>query len=372
MFDPNETEMWHSWILAFEVDRSDIIAADKFQLIDQGRTCAFTGKQTEAQALFMQAREWAMHTRVPDARRVQAEANLYLGDLLRLLNDGTCQTQYEQARFLFEALSQHNLGVVSHRLATWHEENSRFAEAWREYNFVMTLWRELAREAGRLGNKRRYQKYQNQIMQIESQINSIVTSASTNTVANPAMDASKVADETGLKNKPHTSTRSRNHKETRVLVFPIYANLAAGSGLWLSENDDQDFAELDHLLIERKHYNWVNLLERSANISISSGFQYGISKIEGTSMNLAGIDNEDYVLYRKLRDLPYVPTNGDIVVASVARDGGRFGTVKRYCEEPSSHSLVPHSTEYHDSIPFDSNEIDVIGQVIAVLKLVEQ
>jgi len=369
MVDPGDTEAWNNWILSFELDRGDVVSADHFRLVDQGCMCTRAGNLAQARVFFDQAREWSAHEHFPDARRVQGEATVYLGDLEYLRGDGACQRRYEQARFLFEALSPHNLGVVSHRLATWHEQNGRATDAWREYNLALTLWRELAREQGRLGNKKRYQKFLEQIGQLESQIDSIMAQVGANPAAgaeSPRPDAPIVPTPEAT---PSASRRVWDLRESLVSVIPIYADLAAGSGLWMSDDGEiQDFAEVDHLLIESKRYKLVNLLDRNSNIRLSRGYLYGLAKVVGNSMDLAGIEDGDFVLFRKSRDVPYMKTNGDIVAATIIRNGQRYGTVKRYRGNPLPGSLEPESTGQHDSIPFNSNEIDPIGQVIAVLK----
>ncbi|MBI5304889.1 MAG: hypothetical protein HY868_22335 [Chloroflexi bacterium] len=182
----------------------------------------------------------------------------------------------------------------------------------------------------------------------------------------------KEVGETGRKTKTNKPKRVWDLGETHVSVFPIYADIAAGNGLWISDDSSiLDFAEFDHLLIKNQPHKLVNLLGSDSMIRLSRGYLYGISKVVGNSMNLASIESGDYVLFRQLRDLKYQPSNGDIVVAAVIKDGERFGTVKRFRGVRPNESLEPESTESHGSIPFASTEIDIIGQVIAVLKATE-
>jgi hypothetical protein len=368
MINYQDAGAWRHWVFSFELERSGIVSTDHFRLVDQGRMHVQAGNLAQARAVFEQAYAWALQEHLPDARRVQAEATLYLGDLARLQNDGTCVHQYEQARFLFEALSLHNVGVATHRLATWLEQNDRTADAWREYDRVLTLWRELAREHGRLGNRRRYQKYSEQIRQLELQIDAVVLriGAQPATRQEPEQPRASQAAEPAMNHPVMPPVRRR--QASFLSIIPIYTDLAAGSGIWLPNDEGpMIFAEIDHVIIEDHRYTLTNLLNEGTRLRLSRGFLYAISKAQGNSMNLAGIENGDYVLYRTPQDHPYQPTNGDIVVAAVTRGDERYGTIKRYQGNAFPGSLEPVSTEHHERIPIDPN-VEVIGQVIAVLK----
>jgi hypothetical protein len=369
MIDPKETDRWQAWVLEFELERGDVVSLDHFRLIEQGRDFFHAGNMPQARVLFAQARDWALHERMPDARRVQGEALVYLGDVARMTSDQQCQSLYEQARFIFEALSPHNLGVVSHRLATWHEQNGQLHKAWREYNLTLMLWRELTREHGRLGNKRRYHQYVEQLGKLEAQLNYLVTQVGNVNDAVILTTQPTPADAGAQPAHSKHSERIWDMGDTFLSVIPIYSDLAAGSGLWQSDDDRiQNFAEVDKLWIEGQPYKLINLLDRDSMLRLSRGYVYGLAKAIGNSMNLARIEDGDYVLFRKLRDLPYVPNHGEIVVASVVREDQRYRVVKRYCDDPGAQSLESQSTEDHQPIFFSENVIDVIGQVIAVLK----
>ncbi len=383
MLAPSDIDNWRRWVYRLDLDRPAAASAQEFNVVDQGRSRLLDGDIAGARAAFEEAYNWG-------TRDVKAEALIMLGDLDRAQNSESSRAYYERASLLC-APGSHNLGIVKHRLATLYEEQQRCGEAWNEYNASGTIWSNLATRHGQLGNRNRFRRYHEHMEVLTAHIKEIAAqlAARPNAEQNekqepaPAAPAKPRARRSGPA-KPRKSTagkpRVRKRKTstepstgTWLAAIPIYADLAAGSGLWIADDEQsQSFAEVAFCQIEGKPYELVNLLGESAEIRLARSYLYGLSRVHGNSMNLRGIENDDYVLFRKPRDTVYCPEEGHLVAASIPGLDGRYGVVKRFhIVDGTSPILQSQSTEEHPDIPFDGHQVDPVGQVIAVLKPVK-
>ncbi len=383
MSSPSDIDKWRRWVYPLDLDRSATASAKDFNVVDQGLSRLRNGDIAGARAAFEQACRWG-------TREVRAEALILLGDLDRSQNPESSRIYYEQASSLCIPGS-HNLALVKHRLATLYEEQRRCGEAWNEYTASGTIWSNLAKRHGQLGNRNRFRRYQDHIQALSAHIDAIAAqlaaqpNAGQNEKQEPAAvtPAKRRARRSGpAKPRKTTAAKPRVRKRrppsesstgTWLAAIPIYANLAAGSGLWIADDEQShSFAEIAFCRIEGKPYELVNLLSQGAEVRLSRDYLYGLSQVHGDSMNQRGIEDCDYVLYRKPRDAPYCPEEGHLVAASIPRPEGRYGVVKRFhIAGGTGPILQSQSTEEHPDIPYDGRQVDAVGQVIAVLKLIK-
>lgn len=165
-------------------------------------------------------------------------------------------------------------------------------------------------------------------------------------------------------------------------IFPIYGDLAAGSAVWLSDEDYvTDYVQVEHLRIGERTFRVLNLKDEGKIIRIESSKLYGLSKVAGNSMNNiqskllegATIQDGDYVIFSKSRLVSFVPQDGEIIAAAIRDGTERRGVVKRYTDAAGQRILKSESTDPNEqSIPLADRDPDFIGQVIAVLKPVDK
>ncbi len=156
-----------------------------------------------------------------------------------------------------------------------------------------------------------------------------------------------------------------------ISVMPLYANLSAGSGVWLgSEDSIEGYLEFDSLLIHGRRYSIYSVTGQLQALQIKRDYFLGAARVSGNSMNRLNIEDNDYVIFQKPRSGSFAPQNDDIV-AVVIRDQHdlRVGTIKRYRQSDDRIMLMPESNE-PQWIPqtYKHSEVDFIGKVIAVLK----
>lgn len=169
-------------------------------------------------------------------------------------------------------------------------------------------------------------------------------------------------------NKPH-QTRTLN-----LRVIPIHSNLAAGSGIWHSDDPYiENYAEWQRLWIDSHPYVVVPLTG-TVQVTLTEQYEYGLSRVKGKSMDKRGIGDGDYVLYRRQRGHPPQPEHGDIVAVALDDGNARLGVVKRYHQQRGEPAyLESESTDPDEKdIPLDGKHPECIGTVIAVLKDAEQ
>lgn len=410
MLGPSDAGFWHDWTFPFELERPKRAASQyNFTLINCGCKFADEGNLAEAREAFLKARGSAQGARDVDSIYVHAEALIRLGDLDRAANPPSSRSFYRSARALCEQVSEHNAALVRQRLATLYEEegNEHVEDAYKEYHASIAVWQKLINRNGELGNRKRHRGYREHIAALERRIAELAPRVAARRQDETAADQDRPADEqrpAGEEPAAEKAPRSAGPVDappptpapaaeqtlaapdapppapvepnpiiditTWLAAIPVYGDIAAGSGVWNSDDEHGDsFAEVPILRIEGKSYRPVNLAGEGAEIRLTRGYLYGLAKVRGNSMNLRGLENDDYVLFRKSRDTPYCPEEGHLVAASILKLDGRYGVVKRYHVDPEQGPVLQSmSTEVWENIPYDQSNVDPVGQVIAVFK----
>jgi len=154
-----------------------------------------------------------------------------------------------------------------------------------------------------------------------------------------------------------------------IRAFPVYAEIPAG-GPRAVPTETGKFVKFTRFVIDDQIYYLRNLRKSGREINPGRGEVLTL-KVNGDSMDLAGIDDGDYVLLN--RDI--MPESQDIIAAEI-RDIDDQATLKRYQLLGSKAILAPESSnDEHQPLEFDhsaTNEDDppfyIQGVAIAILK----
>lgn len=158
-------------------------------------------------------------------------------------------------------------------------------------------------------------------------------------------------------------------------ILPVYAAIPAGKANPVPEHTDS-MLESGGFWIDGKRFALKKLRGSKRTANLNYGETIAL-KVNGDSMNRAGIEDGDYVLLR-LQDSA---DNGDIV-AAVIKNVDRLATLKRYEVTGKTVILKPESTnrdhqEYHFDALSSAEQEDVqpfhiVGIATAVLKSQDQ
>lgn len=161
---------------------------------------------------------------------------------------------------------------------------------------------------------------------------------------------------------------------------PVFnAKLAAGEGVNLDDLPPTGQVQIGTLVcLNGKEYVLRHLKDKSCLVTLSPNYLHWVMQIVGNSMDLAGIDDQDYVLLRRSELVSFTPQNGDIIAAAVHDIPIEQGILKRYhrngyiirLESESSEKDRPeHRTrEYQADSENIERQFRPIGQAVAVLK----
>jgi SOS-response transcriptional repressor LexA len=152
-------------------------------------------------------------------------------------------------------------------------------------------------------------------------------------------------------------------------AFPVYAEIPAG-GPSAVPTETGSYVELNQFIIEDQIYYLRSLRNSGREVNPGEN-EVLILKVTGDSMDLAGINDGDYILLN--RDI--TPESHDIVAAEI-RDIDDKATLKRYKLQGGKAFLEPESSnEEHQPLEFDHSRTDedeppfyIQGVAIAVLK----
>jgi hypothetical protein len=157
----------------------------------------------------------------------------------------------------------------------------------------------------------------------------------------------------------------------KLRAFPI-VGLASAGAMTLTTDKIEGYGIAETITIDSNLYN-IHLLKAGKDVYLHPRYRYVISPVEGDSMNLANIQDGNYVLFEKPADGSYKPKDGDIVLA-ITSSGA---TIKRYHKEGGDVWLQPESSnESHSPFPIsqqgkplaDQAHIRIAAKAIAVLK----
>ncbi len=129
------------------------------------------------------------------------------------------------------------------------------------------------------------------------------------------------------------------------IQIPIVGRIAAGQPLLAEENVD------GHLVIDQLFAGKVGEVQADGHFAL---------RVRGTSMQGAGIFDEDYVIVRRQPSAE----NGEIVVARV----GDEATVKRFFKEQDHIRLQPENPAFEPLVFGPDQPIEVLGKVVAVFR----
>lgn len=154
-------------------------------------------------------------------------------------------------------------------------------------------------------------------------------------------------------------------------VIPIFQDLSAGPGIWIQPEDSiSGYLEVNRILINNESFSIINLESPGSPLVVSYDYQYGASPVKGNSMNRMGIEDGDYVIFRRPRGFAFTPHNGDVVVA-VIHNGERDGVIKRFYLAANRIILESFSNDPRWATQsYEPSEVDFIGKAIAILKKV--
>lgn len=374
MVRPTQGADWEDWKNLLKLQREIDPYRDEFgdpytfdpydfQQIDCACDLMRKGDLSKAATVLEIVRACGGRIRVADARLIQAEALVYLGDVYRQHGQQDLASQvYQEAIVSFEMLqTQHNLGVALFRFATLCEEMGQLEKARECYCRVRTIWLGLERENGRRGNWKRLQRYSEQRGKIEEQIKEVVRLIPTIAPFPQVIQVLPVRFE--------------------IAAIPIYeTRLAAGAGVWVAGDAVVDYVNFDSILIRNVRYTLTNLVDRNQAhyVRLQREYEHAAVQVIGNSMDQAGIENLDYVILRKPRGSRYTPENMHIVAAIIPDMADRRGILKRFQvehgfmllkSETSEPDLPEHQTRKYP-LPRANQEppVEFIGQAIAVLK----
>lgn len=294
----------------------------------------------------------------------------YVGD-----NDFDAAHKYlKMSREQFKSASSSQLpaACVWLAIAEIHTSQKNFHEAmWalqRSKNLIES-------KPGRLAENFR-RRIENEYNEAKQGLDQFVRGTSRSTVEK-SLDSTRTAEAIGQQHSrgPHIPPFVEGQN---LLAFPIFGSLAAGKPIWQPDsNKIEDFAEVDTLLIHSRQYQFFNLRDNSSAIRMHRNRRYALYAVKGNSMNAlkskvrnsTGLEDGDYVLISADQNGSYDPEDGDLVAAAITDVTGRRGVVKRFRISRGKGLLESESTDPQEpNFDFESNEIEIFGQVIAVLK----
>jgi Peptidase S24-like len=154
-------------------------------------------------------------------------------------------------------------------------------------------------------------------------------------------------------------------------IARLYPSVAAGPGIWDYPDDKaDDFVEANRIVIGDALYEIKSVGTGASQVlRLYRTFDYGACRVEGSSMESAGINDDDYVIFRRERGLKPSAQDNDIVVAAIYVDSVPKGVVKRYRVKKDGIWLESESdTAQMSPILLRETDPGVVGSVVAVLK----
>jgi SOS-response transcriptional repressor LexA len=154
--------------------------------------------------------------------------------------------------------------------------------------------------------------------------------------------------------------------------LPIFGRIPAGNPYPVL-NEVTAYVETDRLLIDGVSYFIWNHAQPRLRLNFSVEVTYLVMRVNGDSMNQAGINDGDYVLLRTMaRAWLMQPEDGDIVAAAVSEE--RVVTLKRFRRHGKQISLEPESSNpQHQAFTFESvsgfgSHVEIKGILVGILK----
>lgn len=173
--------------------------------------------------------------------------------------------------------------------------------------------------------------------------------------------------------KPPPPPPGKSNLQGTFLEFlPIFSQIPAGDPRPIADRVT-GYIETDHLLINDKAYVVSNPKNPRLRLKFSPEVSYIALRVNGDSMNNAGIDDGDYVIVQtRTLGSPPQPQNGDIVAAALSEENEV--TLKRFRRETKQIILEPDSRNpNHKTFTFETRTdfslpVRIVGVLVAVLK----
>jgi SOS-response transcriptional repressor LexA len=169
----------------------------------------------------------------------------------------------------------------------------------------------------------------------------------------------------GIEEKSHNGS---------IGVFPIFGKIPAGNPRPISQFVT-DYVEVEQFIIEDKAYRVVGGHRDKFRLNFSLEWNYITLRVDGDSMNNAGLDDGDYVILRvsAIIGTDPIPNSGDIVAVALPETDAV--TLKRFRRKSDQVIFEPDSTNpAHSAYPFkitgvtNNMPFKIVGIHVATLK----
>jgi tetratricopeptide (TPR) repeat protein len=165
---------------------------------------------------------------------------------------------------------------------------------------------------------------------------------------------------------PHKPTPADPVFQDSLHFLPVVGPIPAGQAKISTDDIQQEVvAAVDQVTIDGVRYYFKHLYRRRGLIRLDHReYDYYLSRVTGDSMDQAEIEEGDYVILRRSRNLPVSPSPGDIVASSIP-GVDREVTLKRYLERNDAVILQPESSNPKHQ-PYDFRKGDEEATIVAI------
>ncbi|HIE38471.1 MAG TPA: hypothetical protein EYH30_10270 [Anaerolineales bacterium] len=287
------------------------------------------------------------------------EAHIY--GLLNRRRKGDREIERAIKCFRFQS-DRHNEAIAWLVRALMHYRAKAMEEAWSAYKTGRDCLEELRRQALAIGEMQQANEYDTLARQVEERLEQV-----SQTIARQYTTIETPETPETPKTPPVSGDSLR--------IFPVIGPIPAGQPMITSDDVREDvMAAVDQVVVgDARYYPKHIYYGQGSVIQLNPAYDYFLSRVKGNSMNLAGIDDGDYVILGRPKNSPLSPSSGDIVAASI-EDIDRVATLKRFVRRGDTIILKPESSdpknqpyEFHDG----DAEVCIVAIAIAVLKPVK-
>ena len=281
----------------------------------------------------------------------------HIHSLLKQQREGD-KTAEQAIRRLRLSGDKHNEAITYLIHALIHHRAGAVEEARSAYETGRDHLEKLYRQALAAGNRKQANKYGELAQQVRKRLEQIAQAIAEHYITTETDQVSRVSWVSG----------------DALHFLPVIGPIPAGQAR-VSTDDIQDIVTVvDQATIDDVRYYFKNLYDRGDIIKLDPReYDYYLSRVISDSMDRAEIEEGDYVVLRRSRNLPVSPSPRDIVAASII-DVDREATLKRYIKQGSTIVLRPESSNPEHQ-PYESREGDegvtIVAVAIAVLKPAE-
>jgi tetratricopeptide (TPR) repeat protein len=313
--------------------------------------------QVKEQCLETLSRSRTMASEGCDLDVIRAyEAHIY--GLLGQQREGDREIERAIKRFQFQS-DRHNEAIAWLIRALMHHRAEAMEEAWQAYKTGLDCLEKLQRRRLAVGDMQQANEYDTLARQVEERLEQVSQAIARQSTTTEAPETPKT---------PKAPSVSGDF----LRILPVIGPVPAGRPMITSDDVQEDvIAAVDQVVIGDVRYYLKHIYYGQGSvIPLNPAYDYFLSRVEGNSMDQAGIDDGDYVVLGRPRNSPLSPSSGDIVAASI-EDIDRVATLKRFVRRGDTIILKPESSdpknqpyEFHDG----DAEVNIVAIAIAVLK----